>query len=149
MEETEIKRCAGHCCRDFTLPESPEEMKARKAASLKEHRKWVRRFSSSAERTAENIKWLKSDISIVPEMVIYLGEFNCDVNGNLVREQLHHYTCKNFDEVSGDCKIYEYRPQMCSKFPYGYKCWYKNCQRIVAAPKEVQLKEEKELVICE
>ena len=36
------------------------------------------------------------------------------------------YTCKHL-RPSGDCAIYETRPEMCSKYPYGHKCRYPGC----------------------
>lgn len=34
----------------------------------------------------------------------------------------HHFTCRNWDEESRLCKIYETRPQMCRGYPYGKLC---------------------------
>jgi len=34
----------------------------------------------------------------------------------------HHFTCKNWDEETRLCKVYETRPQMCRDYPYGQEC---------------------------
>lgn len=39
----------------------------------------------------------------------------------------YHYTCKHFDTETRRCTNYENRPAMCSKYPYGRKCEYANC----------------------
>lgn len=38
------------------------------------------------------------------------------------KDRGHHFTCKNWDEDSRLCKIYETRPQMCKGYPYGQVC---------------------------
>lgn len=34
----------------------------------------------------------------------------------------HHFTCRHWDEDTRLCGIYEDRPAMCRKFPYGKPC---------------------------
>lgn len=34
----------------------------------------------------------------------------------------HHFTCKNWDEETRLCRIYEDRPTMCRDYPYGQEC---------------------------
>lgn len=102
-------RCSGHCCRRFTLLYSPEELAI------------FRQRTADGEATCE-------DIEIIEPMVIYLGKHNYDPQlGTPVDAPMHHYTCKNFDEASGDCRIYETRPGMCRNFPYDGSCRFRGC----------------------
>lgn len=34
----------------------------------------------------------------------------------------HNFTCRHWDESTRLCGIYEDRPKMCRRFPYGKKC---------------------------
>ena len=36
------------------------------------------------------------------------------------------FTCRHIAD-NGDCSIYENRPDMCSKYPYGDRCSYQGC----------------------
>jgi Fe-S-cluster containining protein len=37
------------------------------------------------------------------------------------------YTCRHHDTETGDCRIYETRPMMCSEYPYGNECAIEGC----------------------
>ena len=39
----------------------------------------------------------------------------------------YHYTCRAYDEETGDCTIYEDRPQMCKDFPGNGGCEFPGC----------------------
>lgn len=128
----EISRCTGHCCRDFSLPSSPEDLQKLFKEKYIEHKKHFQRIKDSSKRFAKTIKYLKSDVFIVPQMVIPLASIEVDLNGELIPYTMHHYTCKYHDLKTGDCTIYEYRPRMCSGFPEyspNGKCPYKACTR--------------------
>lgn len=38
------------------------------------------------------------------------------------------YRCKNLDEETGNCTIYDTRPGMCRDFPNGYQCPVSSCE---------------------
>lgn len=98
-----MSRCVGHCCRVFSLPMRPEELRA--------------------SRDPEATK--------IAGMVIYLGHYlstelpGAPPQNEGVRE--HFYTCINRNTVTGDCMAYETRPRMCREFPYGSQCPYPDC----------------------
>jgi len=113
---TEVQRCSGHCCKQFHIPVSPEELK-------KDHEIYLA-WAEDQSKPPPHFK----EIHIVGPMLIYIGrgnfldgEFAPDENGT------YFYTCKNHDVVTGDCKIYQNRPKMCSDYPYGGVCAYKGC----------------------
>lgn len=141
----EIKRCSGHCCRDFTLPFSPEEVR-------------MKSLRAQLAPTDSPVGW-KRDIAMIADMLIFL---RVDKNEHHMRapwrELLYHYTCKNFDPATNNCTAYDTRPAMCRDYPYrltrhdkGYKpraegqCNYRDCTRQCEPPKElVALREASE-----
>lgn len=95
-------RCTGHCCEDFILPYSPEELHTK----MRGHK----------------------DDPLIQRMVLYLGKYraaNQDFPGGA---EGHHYTCRYFDKKSRDCTIYEQRPDMCRDHPYEKPCTFKGCE---------------------
>lgn len=110
-----MSRCTGHCCERFTLPYDYDTMQARLADS---------RLETPKEPVI-------TDIEIIAPMIIPLGEEHWDpATGNdLDGRTIHHYTCKNFNKSTGDCGIYEKRPQMCRDYPYDRPCHYNGCTR--------------------
>lgn len=114
----EVKRCSGHCCSDFTLEFSPEEI----------------RMKALKIRKAPDSEWKRSLLEIA-RMLIFL-RFDKQEPGwrKPAGATRYHYTCKNFDPVTRNCMNYENRPSMCSDYPYGRSCAYKGCTR-VCAPK--------------
>lgn len=96
------ERCAGHCCRVFSLPYGPGEL-AEVAGKVR-------------------------DGEQIAAMVIYLGHGPASAfPGAPPLDPSHFYTCSNHDPVTGDCRAYESRPSMCSDFPYGKPCPYPEC----------------------
>lgn len=112
-------RCAGHCCKAFNLPYSPEELDAGAASD---------RFIDGKQIAA---------------MVIYLGKFAgpplelgaAPMNDGLT---LHYYGCRNL-LPSGDCGAYETRPGMCRDFPYARPCPHPECELTPEAKPHVLL----------
>lgn len=133
------QRCTGHCCKHFYLPYGPEEMKA-------EYRRWL---VLNGEHRRSGIEALSMgppeglrggakestiiDIHLIYPMLIYLGRFRDQLPYKPVRppeslgEGVHIYTCKHLDRKTGDCTIYEIRPQMCREYPYSGLCNYAGC----------------------
>lgn len=104
---TQGSRCTGHCCAKFFLPfDNKEELKA---------------LASNAQ-----------DFAYIYDMVIKLPEQTEDGAGNPYapddhEHRNHWWTCKHHDSVTGDCKAYDKRPEMCSAYPYGGPCLMKGC----------------------
>ncbi len=106
----ESERCTGHCCKEFTLPYSPEELEARKG-SIYEGEKIV-------------------------AMVIYLGFGRWTLPRIADAEKIkreekgeHHlYTCKHL-LPNGDCGNYADRPSLCTDYPYEGTCGWLDCTR--------------------
>lgn len=101
-------RCTGHCCKAFTLPYDPKELREKTLAG---------KFSDGDEKVAD--------------MVIYLGFAELPPNGpahhNTHGLPDHWYTCKNLTP-EGNCAIYEDRPRLCRDFPYKAPCPYPACE---------------------
>jgi len=91
------------CCRDFTLPHSPQHL----LSLLKAHRRGEK---------------APNDIERVYDMLIYLGQYKTEECGHG-----HHYTCRHLDADTGVCGIYEERPEVCRLFPGDNECQYATC----------------------
>jgi Fe-S-cluster containining protein len=104
-----MSRCTGHCCRCFPLPYGPEELQEKKG---------------SAE-----------DGEQIAAMVVYVGLRHTSTESNEgvpPANPLHFYSCSNL-LPSGDCGVYETRPEMCRGFPYEGECGYTACTAREAA----------------
>lgn len=96
-----MNRCTGHCCKKFYLPMAK----------------------------VEDIKDIVQDAKYIRDMLIKLPlqTHGSDGEPTPVEAQDHYWTCKHFDETSGDCTAYESRPAMCKDYPYGLPCRTKGC----------------------
>lgn len=115
---TEIQRCTGHCCKRFYLPHAPEIFK-------QEYQKYLV-WKKDPSKPEPIIK----EIDIIGPMLVYIGEGSVDVETNdftLGKTDDYFYTCKHHDSITGDCKNYENRPEMCYSYPYSGVCVYKGC----------------------
>lgn len=100
MVRSMTDRCTGHCCRRFTLPFTPTGILQRRSQM--------------------------EDGDLVADMVIPIG-FSCDApSGEVLGEPCWWYTCCHL-LPSGDCAIYESRPEVCRSYPYGSPCKYPGC----------------------
>lgn len=116
----EIGRCSGHCCRAFTIPIQPETMEKMRIAVENQEKgePWP------------NGLWKPNDIHIVATMVRPFGPFHIlTPAGDKFRFDSPQawYSCKHHDAESGDCRIYDERPEMCREHPYGEECNYVDC----------------------
>ncbi len=93
-------RCTGNCCRAFTTEKPYAEIQ--------------REYELSRTRPEQVTI---PDVATVASMLIPLGVFR--------GQEL--FTCKHHDTKSGNCTIYETRPQMCRGFPGANPCPYRNC----------------------
>lgn len=112
QDEIEIQRCTGDCCRKFSLPFTPKEL---------------RDLFTGRKKHKYNIAEMKQIVL----MVKFLETSRIHVNGKVVENDIQYYTCRNLNKETGDCKIYEHRPRMCSSYPYKRKCEYPGCTRKV------------------
>lgn len=111
-------RCTGHCCRGFTLPRTPDAL---------------RDFEGFLGRRGD-------DVFVVADMAVFLGRI--PMRDALVTAYARHrnlihgdaddfgidlWTCRHFDQSSGNCGIYDRRPRMCRDFPYGDPCPFADC----------------------
>ena len=136
-EMTEVSRCTGHCCEDFTLPFGPEEI-----------RRWKKRIDQDVEDIVfENYLGEKgrydlesSDLPMILNMVQFKRMDSQNINGRGLKSlrsqpsynkgpRLYHYTCNNYDSEKQLCIAYETRPEMCRSFPDNGPCHYKQCTR--------------------
>ena len=101
MTSNREARCTGHCCKNFALEYSYAEIQ-------EDYENWLRDPKSSKipqiEIIAPMLKPLRSD----PKHSEYV------------------YTCKNLTST-GDCGIYQVRPQMCRDFPETDGCHFWKC----------------------
>ena len=122
-------RCTGHCCRNLTIPISPEEL-------LASYQRWhgegkVQVFKSTNTKDTGPVY---VDIHLLAPMLEYLGKSTKPYKTvNPTDEQLlgteperHRYRCKMLDR-EGNCSIYEIRPAMCRDYPYAGDCLYAQC----------------------
>jgi Fe-S-cluster containining protein len=104
-------------------------------------------------RMGKPTRWNGEDLIKLSDMLILIGTFFIGTpheatRGNSLknhktkyvgykenRGRAWHYTCKHFDEKSGNCMNYENRPKMCSSYPNGGACQYKNCTSSCASKK--------------
>ena len=95
-------RCFGGCCRRIWLP---FETRAQIAAC----------GDVDAKQISEMLE---------PEPDQYLAQDGqpVDLNRGLF------FRCKNLDEPTGNCTIYETRPAMCREFPNGFQCPVPSCE---------------------
>lgn len=131
----ELHRCSGHCCRDFTLPYSPENLQKFYEEERSKYSKYLKMITNSDKKFEEGLKYFRTNQYLVPTMVVFLGTLAVDYNGELMPHDLHHYTCKNLNVETGDCMDYKHRPEMCRNFPDRGSCPYKECTRVVEQPK--------------
>lgn len=132
--EAVTSRCTGHCCKDFTLPISPMQF-AWWAKLVKLGKKPIfwrlygprRSFGDMARGAVTN--HIPEEIAKVADMVIFkFASKTCLGNpGRKIPHLLYHYTCRHFDEKSGNCTNYANRPDMCRSYPNGGMCKYKGC----------------------
>lgn len=117
---TEVGRCSGHCCRAFTMPLSNSDIENMKAALDAEER---------GEPWPVTL-WRPKGIEVIARMVRPMGPFHIlTPAGHRFKDNTNWYTCEHHDPESGNCMIYERRPEMCRDHPYGNECNYLDCTR--------------------
>ena len=95
-------RCTGHCCDSFSV-------------SMDD----VRRIAATGDKEAIQVR----------DMVRPLlpGSWNGFSRSRITEEEFGElFTCTNLGP-GHDCLIYETRPAMCSRYPYGWRCAHPDC----------------------
>jgi Fe-S-cluster containining protein len=141
-KETTKPRCTGHCCEDFILPFTPEQVvnyKKRIAAGQKKivyEKKPLYQGSKSypnawdvegnqLEQVLDMIVFKRSDWfnPQYPRGRSALRDFGAFERNGMMYQ---HYTCKNY--VNGGCAIYNDRPKICRIHgEHPDECQYRDC----------------------
>ena len=116
-------RCTGHCCQNFYIPLSPEELEAG-------YHRW-RAGGEQLNMNGGKPNPIYKDIHLLAPMVVYLG-FTDKAPKEIEKSEgppvkAHRYRCKHFDPKTRDCTIYSMRPQMCRDYPSSEGCNFAAC----------------------
>lgn len=120
-----MSRCTGHCCRSFTLPCDWATMIA---GAWYWFNTAVPPWAATAYGVAVRNSLAFENGYQIAHMVVPVPD-SAEVHAryrSLLKDGLHYYACKN-QSPSGDCTIYETRPQMCRNFPYEQPCPFVGC----------------------
>lgn len=129
-----LDRCTGHCCQALTIPIGPQEL-------INGYLRWKSGGStrpllmSKPDDHEQRHGPLWTDIHLIAPMLEYIGKSSAPyrrvnpADGQLRGDEPEHhfYRCKLFDAKTGNCSIYEIRPQMCRDYPYRGTCNYAQC----------------------
>lgn len=101
----EVERCTGDCCRwiAMRLPDKDGNV----VQMTKEIHDYWKGFSEDQ---------VSKEVYKIVNMTEYSGE--SPVQGREEEGEISFFTCKNWDEESGNCMDYDNRPKMCSEYPY-------------------------------
>ena len=150
-------RCSGHCCACFYLPYSPDALEAAYMRWVKLHGKpgpdqVPVSMSNGLDAFNGASASLLIDIHLIYPMLIYLGEGDRLMPKQIREvttergEERHYYSCVHWDQRTGNCQIYEHRPQMCREYPYRDNgCNYAGCTWTKRKVKPMTVRERKEL----
>lgn len=115
-------RCGGDCCRRFTLPWGPGQLRA----AFTTWRDSNGRASTWFDPVAGVSVPMIADIGQIAPMLRWLGRSAVGVTGVRGDAVADWYTCSNLTP-GGECGIYPDRPRMCRGYPYGRPCIYPGC----------------------
>jgi Fe-S-cluster containining protein len=142
-------RCGGHCCKSFTFPFSPEELKRLRESVNNGTNTFINDLGVENSHRYEKAEIIKiSDMLIFQEFNDYdpqldrkykvepeaddMRKSRLHSRGFIVQESgqlmTYKYTCKHFNVEQAICMNYEDRPNMCKIFPNIDGCAYKQCQ---------------------
>lgn len=100
-------RCTGACCRNFSIPYSPFELREA--------------YDAWRAQTPQKTPYL-DDIWLIAPMVRLVR--TAAAEGGPMR---YFYRCVHIDDATGNCQIYGIRPRMCREYPYGGQCTFTDC----------------------
>jgi len=121
------KDCKGFCCDDFAVSVSPSEMD-------NSYHNWVRIMAEKGSKESEPIEMLGSRVNtkffdgihLTYPMLVFTHQDNIHPDGDIKHnETVYHYKCKHHNKKTGDCDIYEIRPNVCRTYPNNGFCGYK------------------------
>lgn len=116
----EVNACDGRCCAVFPFHRTPTDMRE----------SWSD-FSDDISVDGRN----GLDCLMIADMLIPLAtdeaKDRCEQFGidpkyvDLYEaEGMQGYTCKNWNEETRECGVYESRPDMCATYPYARECFH-------------------------
>ncbi len=118
-------RCEGHCCRAFFLAQTPAVLRALADDASPIDAAELRQIADMIVPIRE--VW-GGDPSPMDDRFHTYESFNAIGKRDMGHPPIGAlYTCRNFDERSGQCTSYETRPGMCRDFPYTHRCPFRGC----------------------
>lgn len=106
MAEREGVTCPGYCCAAFYWP--------RTVTYMRKH--------AGQMYDGEQIRDMLIPLTPKEARERYEKFSGKTTNAYVWKNRGHHFTCKNWDEETRLCKVYEDRPAMCRDYPYGQEC---------------------------
>lgn len=139
-----MNRCTGHCCRSFCLPDFAAEYL--KTACFLESHGLIPGWGSAVNPDYD----YQEELLTIADMVIPLGRKTmaeaCEIVGSAKAKHIEigddestmRYTCRHLSPT-GDCTIYDRRPDMCKRYPSMGKCEWAACTKSVSiSPEECE-----------
>lgn len=116
-------RCTGHCCKAFYFPYAPEQ--------VEEMLVWLLAVSDGLDPGHPPYTLPEDSETILPMLVpivkVMPGDQHPGDPLGVIDFEGWMYTCVHFDDSTGNCRIYDRRPRMCSGYPYGRDCQHSGC----------------------
>jgi Fe-S-cluster containining protein len=118
-----MNRCTGACCKEFYLPRGPAQFAAEALGFF-----LLAEFGNPRDRqpNADHAEELSKIAQLaVPTREIGKGDTMPSGKAYAHEDRVQLYTCRWFDGTN--CTVYETRPSMCRRYPYGSKCEHDTC----------------------
>lgn len=110
MSKTEARKgvtCPGWCCAAFYWPRTIS---------------WMRKHADKTMWDGAQIRDMLIPLTPKQARERYERFSGTPTRAYKWKHRGHFFTCKNWDEETRLCKIYEDRPAMCRDYPYGQEC---------------------------
>jgi len=129
-------RCTGHCCQDFAISTSPEELEV-------SYLRWLgmSHYSNNTETDLprgealyrhkgleRGVPPIYTDIHLIYPMLKFVKKdyWHPDRPEDKQSHPVYHYRCVHFDDDEKKCTVYPFRPTVCRAFGRD-GCGYKGC----------------------
>jgi len=110
-----VEGCGGQCCAVFYFPRTPQEIRQ----AIEDHGEF---------NGLDGMMLADMLVPLTPEQVDErIERFGLNAWAEAERRPKKLFTCKHWDEETKLCTVYDYRPRMCAKFPYGQECPHCKC----------------------